>query len=172
MNDAGRAPGDAGRAKGHSARTRGRALAVQTLYSFEQNRYRDDDVALLPDDATDDVDAEAQAFAKTLFEGFRRERAAIDSAVDTRLENWTIQRLAVLDRTILRLGAFELLYCPETPAKVTINEYIELAKEYGSEAKTARLVNGVLDRIAREHRADEVGKKSGARRPASGVDDG
>ncbi len=161
MNDGGRAPGEAGRTKsGHAARTKGRALAVQTLYSFEQNRYRDDDVALLPDDATDGIDAEAQSFAKTLFDGFRRERPAIDAAVDTRLENWTIQRLAVLDRTILRLGTFELLYCPDTPAKVTINEYIELAKEYGSEAKTARLVNGVLDRIAREHRADEVGKRS------------
>jgi transcription antitermination protein NusB len=150
---------DAGARRGNAARSRGRALAVQTLYSFEQNRYRDDDVALLPDDATAELDAEAKAFALALFDGFRRERTAVDAAVDTRLENWTIQRLAVLDRTILRLGAYELLYCSDTPPKVAINEYIELAKLYGSEAKTARLVNGVLDRIAREHRADEVVKR-------------
>jgi len=48
---------------------------------------------------------------------------------------------------------------PETPPKVAINEGIELAKLYGSEAKTAKLVNGVLDRIAREHRPNEVGKR-------------
>ncbi|MBA3686717.1 MAG: transcription antitermination factor NusB [Planctomycetes bacterium] len=162
---------DTGARRGNAARSRGRSLAVHTLYSFEQNRYRDDDVALLPDETTADYDADAQAFARSLFDGFRRERAAVDAAVDSRLENWTIQRLAVLDRTILRLGAYELLYCSDTPAKVAINEYIELSKLYGSEAKTARLVNGVLDRIAREHRADEVGKR-GAKRPASGDVDG
>ena len=158
--------------RGNAARSRGRALAVQILYSFEQNRYRDDDVALIPDDVLAEAGSEAQAFAQALFAGFRRERTAVDAAVDSRLENWTIQRLAVLDRTILRLGAYELLYRPEIPPKVAINEYIEISKQYGSEAKTARLVNGVLDRIAREHRPDEVGKKSGVRRPASGVDDG
>ncbi len=83
----------------------------------------------------------------------------MDAAVDQRLENWTIQRLAVLDRALLRLGAYELLFCADTPPKVTINEYIELAKRYGSEAKTAKLVNGVLDKIAREHRPSEVARR-------------
>ncbi len=64
--------------------------------------------------------------------------------------------MAVADRAILRLGAYEILYCADTPAKVAINEYIELSKRYGSEAKTPKLVNAVLDKIAREHRAGDV----------------
>ncbi len=128
------------------------------LYSFEQNHYVDDG-HLLPDDEKDAPDEETRAYAVRLFDGFRAERTAIDEVVDQRLDNWSIQRLAVLDRSILRLGAYELIYCSEVPPKVAINEYIELAKTYGSEAKTTKLVNGVLDRIAREHRADEVEKK-------------
>jgi N utilization substance protein B len=154
-----------------AARSQGRALALQTLYSFELNHYQDDGF-LVPAEtaepgAASPVDAEAAAdvaiFAGELFRGFCAERAAIDAAVDTRLENWSIARLAVIDRALLRLGAYELLNCPDTPPKVVINEYIELAKIFGSEAKTTKLVNGVLDRLAREHRPAEV-----APRPTAG----
>ena len=89
----------------------------------------------------------------------RTERDAVDAVVDARLHNWSIGRLAVLDHTVLRLGCYELLYRADTPPKVAINEYIELAKIYGSEQKTAKLVNGVLDKIARDHRGDEVAKR-------------
>lgn len=134
------------------SRTQGRILALQRLYSFEQNHYVDDGL-LAPDETLEGVEPEAIAFATELFDGFRKERTAVDAAVDARLENWTIQRLAVMDRAILRLGAFEILYCPGTPPKVAINEYIEIAKGFGSEAKTTKLVNGVLDRIARDAHA-------------------
>jgi len=139
-------------------RSRGRELALQMLYSFEQNKFIDDGM-LVTTDATDGMEPESLAFAQTLLAGFAKERLAIDAAVDKRLENWTIHRLAVADRAILRLGAFEILYCPDTPAKVAINEYIELSKRYGSEAKTPKLVNAVLDKIAREHRAGDVKAK-------------
>jgi transcription antitermination protein NusB len=142
----------------HAARTRGRELALQLAYSWEQNHYVDDG-ALLPDDVAAELDDATRAFAKELFAGLIAERAPVDAAVDERLENWNIGRLAMLDRALLRLGAFELIYRADTPPKVAINEYIELAKRFGSDAKTAKLVNGVLDRIAREHRGGEVGKK-------------
>jgi N utilization substance protein B len=145
---------DAGKGK-RGMRTRGRSLALQMVYSFEQNRYQAD-VVLVPDDSSEGLEPEAVAFAKGLFDGFSAQRPAIDASIDQRLENWTLGRLAVIDRALMRLGAYELLYCPDTPPKVAINEYIELAKQYGTEAKTARLVNGVLDRIAREHRPGEV----------------
>jgi N utilization substance protein B len=141
-----------------STRSQGRELALQLLYSFEQNKYVDDG-QLLPLEVAEAVDAESSAFAHGLFQGFIGQRTVVDAAVDQRLENWTIQRLAVLDRALLRLGAYELLCCADTPPKVTINEYIELAKRYGSEAKTAKLVNGVLDKIAREHRPAEVARR-------------
>jgi N utilization substance protein B len=131
-------------------RTLGRTLALQMLYSFEQNHYADDG-NLVTEEVTAEVGEEAAQFARSLFDGFRAERAPVDAAVDQRLENWSIQRLAVIDRAILRLGAFELLYRADTPPKAAINEWIEIAKAYGSEAKTPKLVNGVLDRIARDH---------------------
>lgn len=145
-------------AKRSDLRSRGRELALQLLYSFEQNKFIDDGM-LAPADATDGMEAESIEFARALQAGFAKERTAIDAAVDKRLENWTIHRLAVSDRAILRLGAYEILYCADTPAKVAINEYIELAKLYGSEAKTPKLVNAVLDKIAREHRAGDVKAK-------------
>jgi N utilization substance protein B len=149
-----------GRGPGAAARTAGRVLALQLVYSFEQNHYADDG-HLVPSEAQAGVEPDAARFACELFDGFVAERVAVDAAVDQRLENWTIQRLSVIDRAILRLGAFELLYRPATPAKVAINEWIELAKAFGSEAKTPKLVNGVLDRIAREHGLG--GMKPGAR---------
>ena len=156
---------DGGRAVGKGAqraqqRSQARETALQLIYSFEQNKYVDDGM-LMPLDDTEALTPETLAIAREIFTGFAKERAAVDAAVDKRLENWTIHRLAVADRALLRLGAFEILYCPDTPPKVAINECIELAKRYGSDAKTAKLVNGVLDKIAREHRPSEVGKRAG-----------
>ena len=61
-------------------------------------------------------------------------------------ENWRLDRMAAIDRNILRLGAYEMLFCPEVPAKVAINEALELAKRY-STAQSSRFVNGILDRV-------------------------
>jgi N utilization substance protein B len=136
-------------------RRQGRELALQLLYAFEQNHYADGG-RLIPDEDLALVEAEAQTFAKELFAGFQANRVPIDAAVDKRLENWSIGRLAVIDRQILRLGCYELLYCLDTPPKVAITEAVEMSKRYGSEDKTTRLVNGVLDRIAREHRTEAM----------------
>ena len=61
-------------------------------------------------------------------------------------ENWRLDRMAAIDRNILRLGAYEMLFRPEVPAKVAINEALELAKRY-STAQSSRFVNGILDRV-------------------------
>ena len=61
-------------------------------------------------------------------------------------ENWRLDRMAAIDRNILRLGAYEMLFCPEVPPKVAINEALELAKRY-STAQSSRFVNGILDRL-------------------------
>ncbi len=144
-------------AKRSDVRSRGREVAVQLLYSFEQNKYVDDGMLLTPE-ATDGLSEETIDFAKSLLLGFIKERPAIDAAIDKRLDNWTIHRLAVADRAVLRLGSYEIMYNAETPAKVVINEYIELAKLYGSELKTSKLVNAVLDKLAKELRTDSTKK--------------
>lgn len=139
-------------------RTAARIIALQLLYAYEANKYVDDGNLLTSHE--EPPEPGATEFALELFAGFREQRTPIDAAIDKRLENWTIHRLAVVDRAIMRLGAYEILYSTDTPPKVAINEAIELAKKYGSEEKTTKLVNGVLDRIARDHRPDDLKKKA------------
>ena len=144
-----------------SERRRARAWAVRLLYAFDQKRYEDDSLLAVWDEDEDDASPAARELGRTLFDGFVTERPAIDSVVDGCLTNWNLARLAVADRSVLRLGCYELLYRGDVPPKAVINEYIELAKSYGSDGRTAKLVNGVLDRIAREHRAGEVRGRQG-----------
>ena len=134
-----------------------RELAVQSLFCWDLCRHAEGGLPL-PDDLADGTPDGAAALAAELVEGVRTQRTPLDAAIDQRLENWTIGRLAATDRAILRLGAYEILYRAEVPPRVAINEAVELAKRYGSDGKTARLVNGVLDRLARDHRPGEVRK--------------
>ena len=78
---------------------------------------------------------------------------AVDEAIADHLKNWSPERLARLDRIILRLGAAELLYLDDIPPKVTINEYVELSRLFGTE-ESPGFVNGVLDAISRDHLSD------------------
>ena len=126
-------------------RTRGREIALQVLYQVEQN----------PSQGKTEIDRFIQrrlrepklcAFAHELVNGVHEHQARIDSLISDVAENWRLDRMAAIDRNILRLGAFELLYCAEIPAKVAINEALELAKRY-STAQSSRFVNGILDRL-------------------------
>jgi N utilization substance protein B len=126
-------------------RTRGREIALQVLYQQEQN----------PGQAPAEVarfierrlrEPKLCAFARALVDGVREHQGRIDGVISDVAENWRIDRMAAIDRNILRLGAFELLYCPDVPAKVAINEALELAKRY-STAQSSRFVNGILDRL-------------------------
>lgn len=73
----------------------------------------------------------------------------IDKLIEMHSTHWRITRMALVDRNILRMAVFELLYCPDIPASVTINEAIEIAKKFGTE-ESGSFVNGVLDHIAKE----------------------
>jgi N utilization substance protein B len=143
----------------------GRELALQLLFSWDLN-HQDATATLMPPDDLAEVPAGARELAVAIHAGFLAQQPAVDAAIDKRLTNWTIGRLAATDRAILRLGAYEILYRAETPPRVAINECVELAKRYGSDGKTTGLVNGVLDRLARDHRPTEVRKR--AAKPAEG----
>ncbi len=138
-------------------RSKARERALRLLYAFEVNRFLDDGHLIADDE--DAIDSRIDEQARKFLAGFASNRVAIDGAIDKRLTNWTIHRLAVVDRNILRLGSFEILYDDTTPPKVAINEAIELAKRYGSDEKTGKLVNAVLDKLARDHRATEMAKR-------------
>jgi len=94
---------------------------------------------------------EESIFAEHLMEGTLRERKTIDSLIEKCAPEWPIEQITVIDRNILRLGIYELMFgnYDEVPPKVAINESIELAKTFGSDA-SARFINGVLGTIYRE----------------------
>lgn len=126
-------------------RTRGREVALQVLYQNEQN----------PGQSAREVsrfldrrlgDPKLVAFSTALVAGVAEHRERIDAVIQDVAENWRIDRMAAIDRNILRLGAYEILFCPDVPTKVAINEALELAKRY-STAQSSRFVNGILDRL-------------------------
>jgi len=85
-------------------------------------------------------------FTEGLIAGVKEHQTRIDAMISQVAENWRLDRMAAIDRNILRLGAYEMLFRPEVPAKVAINEALELAKRY-STAQSSRFVNGILDRV-------------------------
>jgi N utilization substance protein B len=86
-------------------------------------------------------------FTKQLVEGVEEHREAIDKLIRQYSEHWSLKRISRVDRNILRLAIFEILWCPDIPPNVSINEAVELAKRFGTE-KSAAFINGILDRIA------------------------
>jgi N utilization substance protein B len=94
-----------------------------------------------------DLHEGARAFAEELALGVHAHRKQLDECIAAHARNWRVERMAAVDRNILRLAAFELLYT-ETPTQVVLDEAIELAREFGGERSPA-FVNGVLDALAR-----------------------
>ena len=88
------------------------------------------------------------------FIGITAHRAEIDDLIGQHTVGWRFERLALIDRNILRLGVFELLYLPSIPPEVAINESVELCKKYGTE-RAQVFVNGILDRIWKETKDEE-----------------
>ncbi len=93
------------------------------------------------------IDDDSQEFFEDLVSGVAERRAEIDRLLADASRNWRLSRMAAVDRNLLRLAAFELMAHPEIPARVTLNEAVELAKTFGS-TESRSFVNGVLDRVA------------------------
>ena len=133
------------------ARNRGREAALQMLYQWEVGRVPIADVAesYWPLTADDEPPEEVRVFATRLADGVAARVADIDPMIGEAAEHWRLERLNVLDRLILRLAIFELLHERETPAKVVINEALELARTFSGD-EAVRFVNGVLDAVRRK----------------------
>jgi transcription antitermination protein NusB len=91
-------------------------------------------------------EADLQTFCLSLYDGVVAHAEEIDQRLSQAAENWRLPRMAGVDRNVLRLGTFELLFAPDTPANVALDEAIDLARRYGS-AESAAFVNGVLDQV-------------------------
>jgi N utilization substance protein B len=87
-----------------------------------------------------------KAFAVRLVNGVLEHKKDLDTLIGKYATNWKVSRMQIVDRNILRLGTYELLWLEDVPAKVTVNEAIELAKDFGDE-EAARFVNGILDKV-------------------------
>jgi len=137
----------------------GRELALKALYQIDiRGGSSREELALLFDGFQ--ADDRARKFAVELVEGVERERTALDRQVADALEHWTIGRLSRVDHNILRIGLYELLWMNEIPARVTIDEGIELAKAYGDQ-NSGRFVNGVLDELAGRLGLKQKGEERG-----------
>ncbi len=110
---------------------------------------------------------DVKRFAEQLVEGVMTHRAELDKLIGAYASNWKVSRMPVVDRNILRAGLYELLWIPDVPAKVTVNEAIELAKRFADD-ETKGFVNGILDNILKtEPRLQE--KRAELEREALGV---
>ncbi|MCP4713781.1 MAG: transcription antitermination factor NusB [Deltaproteobacteria bacterium] len=126
-------------------RRQAREIAVQMLYKLDMSGDGlDDSRALFWENYPQPEDV--REFAEKLACGVTEHCMEIDQAISQASTNWSIGRLNPVDRSILRQALFEILYCPDIPYKVTLNEAIELGKKFGSE-KSGGFINGVLDHV-------------------------
>jgi len=134
----------------------GRELALKALYQMDiRGGASSEDLALFFDAFP--ADDRARRFALRLVEGVRHEQTTIDECLSDALEHWSIGRLSRVDHNILRLAVYELLRMDDIPARVTIDEAIELAKMYGDQ-ESGRFVNGVLDHVAGQRKLRDKGE--------------
>ncbi|WEK55602.1 MAG: transcription antitermination factor NusB [Candidatus Cohnella colombiensis] len=136
-----------------------REIAVQSLYQLEMNEVTGDEaINILMEEARQDNEIGTEVkelpvidtYTRELVSGVKENQEAIDQKLVGYLTGWNVDRLSRVDRQILRLATYELLFCPDVPSKVVINEAIELAKHFGLE-ENGKFVNGVLGRMVREH---------------------
>ena len=133
-------------------RRRARECALQILYSLDLNAGWSVDQALAcfwRDFDEEKGDADSVGYAEKLVRGTVEHQADLDRVVQGVSKNWRLDRMARVDRNILRLATYELHHEPDVPAKVVINEAIEVAKRFGT-AESPAFVNGLLDRISQE----------------------
>ena len=127
------------------SRRRGRELALKLLYGFDLLP-RDIDATLREFWTLTRYPQEVRIFAEHLVRGTLGHKDEIDAFIATNAINWRIERMAVVDRNILRYAVYELLYEKSIPPKVTINEALDIAKKYGT-PKSSSFINGILDHI-------------------------
>jgi N utilization substance protein B len=132
-------------------RRKAREVALQFLYQLDLRG--DDDPGLHAAEfwARHPVDPETRRFADALVRGTKEHQGKSDALIAQYAEHWELERMAVVDRNILRLAVYELLEGREVPPKVAINEAIEIAKKFGTQ-ESSRFINGILDRIHKELR--------------------
>lgn len=137
-------------------RRKSREIALQMLYQLEMTGEAPHEVielyyglVLAEDDKAPGIPDSAKPFAENLVKGVYVHRDDIDKMIVAASENWRLERMSIIDRNILRIAVFEMLYCLEIPPKVSINEAIDLGKTFGS-PDSGGFINGILDHLLPE----------------------
>jgi len=135
-----------------SDRHKARLQALQILY---QREITGQSVGRILDERSYSTEnGEPDEFCRELAKGVERNLSKIDEMIGLTSEHWTVSRMPTVDRNILRVATYELLFTTDVPPSVAINEAVELAKTYGGD-DSSKFVNGVLGKIAEQHRAGE-----------------
>ncbi|MDP8296695.1 MAG: transcription antitermination factor NusB [Candidatus Orphnella occulta] len=131
-------------------RTRSRELALQILYQAD---IRHEDIKSILSDfwksqsqSSEELEPSIMEFAENLAQGTQENIKQIDTTISSYAQNWQLERMAVIDRNIMRMSCYELLFLDDVPPKVSINEAVDLAKKYG-DLESGKFVNGILDKI-------------------------
>jgi transcription antitermination protein NusB len=140
-------------------RRRAREASLQLLYEIDLGQKDAEEIlsaqrilwqrALASEMDPEEDPSEIEEFVRQIVEGVSRNVREIDRLIESHSTHWKISRMAIVDRNILRMAVFEILYCKDIPPSVSINEAIEIGKRYGTDESGA-FINGVLDHIAKD----------------------
>jgi N utilization substance protein B len=135
-----------------------REKVLQFLYAFEMNAANKD--SMIKETLKDVEDAADREFANDLINQIILNEIKLDELIKARVDNWDLSRIALIDRILLRMGICEILFFPDIPPKVSINESIEIAKDY-STSSSGKFINGILDAILDDLKKDDKLNKKG-----------
>jgi N utilization substance protein B len=121
---------------------------MQMLFQGDLGKQTPDEVRGLFWNSRDDVDAETRGFAEDLYRVATTRQAEVDSLIESHAQNWRLERMAAVDRNLLRTAVAEMLAYPNTPGPIIINESLEIARRYAA-PESVQFLNGVLDAISR-----------------------
>ena len=130
-------------------RRKSRELTMQMLFQGDLGKQTAAEVSTLFWPSRDDVDAETRGFAEDLYRVATTRQPEIDALIEAHSQNWRLERMATVDRNLLRAAVAEMLGYPSTPAPIIINESLEVARRYAA-PESIHFLNGILDAIARD----------------------
>ena len=135
-----------------------REKVLQLLYAFEMNAANIE--PMIKETLADVEDPADKEFANNLINQIILNEKKLDELIKARVDNWDLSRIALIDRILLRIGICEILFFPDIPPKVSINEAIEIAKDY-STSSSGKFINGILDAILADLKKDNKLNKKG-----------
>lgn len=129
-------------------RRKSREYALQVLYAIDSSKERPEEALRCFWVAHPEEQADVRLFTEEIVNGAVSRQEEIDSVITNLSTNWKLSRMAIVDRNILRMAIYELQWCKDIPGRVTLNEAIEIAKQFGTE-ESSSFVNGILDKVAK-----------------------